>query len=259
MSTHLAILAFFAAASSSPGYSETLIGNSKAYGITNADYNADGHPDIFVNGHDSDDAIQFWDPSGYISGGVFLRSDRHECDTSDVDLDGHIDLFCAVGADRGTGTGVNEMWMAQGNATFLVDQNSGAEDIYGRGRIPRFFNFDGDGIPDLFLGNYGVPRTDGRVNINHVYLGQGNGKFVEKQTAATDASYSYCVARGDVNNDGYDDIAVCDRSAVNGKIWINNTMGDFTLMSTPATVPWRTARFSDINQDGWDDLIVLTW
>jgi hypothetical protein len=49
--------------------------------------------------------------------------DRHACTFLDVNLDGRPDIVCGVGANKGTGTGYNELYLtgANGNVTKVLD------------------------------------------------------------------------------------------------------------------------------------------
>jgi len=239
-------------------YNATLLETSRMWGMVVADFDNDGHDDIFNCGHDANDRIWYWTAGGYQpSSFVFANSDRHDCDAADVNGDGLLDLFCAVGAQEGHGTGWNELWLQGAGGTFRKSGNFGAEDIYGRGRIPVFFDLDHDGWPDLYLSNQSTPRlTSDQININHVYLNQHNGKFAEVKTVATGENGFRCASKGDIDGDGWDDLLVCNELK-NGHLYLNNHANDFTELAAPAISSWRYAELADMNGDGRVDLVVL--
>jgi FG-GAP-like repeat len=243
------------------GATNTFIETSKAWGSVVADFNNDGQDDIFVTGHDENDRIWHRTLSGYVPSAQVLRFvDRHDCDAADINLDGRIDMFCAVGAEKGTGSAPNELWLQQTNGTFFADLASGAEDIYGRARRPLFLDANNDGLPDIYLTNLATIRPDGQPNINRLFINNGASKFVETVTTATGALGSSCVAKGDVNGDGWDDLVVCAEKG-DSHIFINDKNGNFIDIFAagqfgPAV--WADAKLSDVNSDGRDDLIFIT-
>jgi hypothetical protein len=242
-------------------YSATLIETNKAWGSTVADFNGDGHDDFFISGHHKEDRLWYWSPTGYVpSPQILVWVDRHDCDAADVNLDGRIDMYCAVGAEKGMGSGPKELWLQDDAGVFQLIENHGADDPYGRGRIPVFFDFNHDGLPDIYLANEDGTRPDGQINHNHVFVNQGDStpRFVEVQTLATGPRGWNCVDKGDVNGDGWDDLIVCDLGGP-PHVYINDRAGNFTELVTPATATkWRDAKLRDMNADGRDDLVLLT-
>jgi hypothetical protein len=239
-------------------YKAEFLEDSKAWGSVVADFNGDGHDDIFVCGHHSEDRVWYWTPAGYKPSEQILEwVDRHDCDAADVDGDGRIDMFCAVGAEKGTGDGPKELWLQGADGLFALAQNHGAEDPYGRGRLPMFMDFNHDGMPDIYLANLSTLRDDGHVNVNHLFINQGNAQFLETPTRATGARGSQCVAKGDINKDGWEDLLVCDEK-VEGHVYINDRQGDFEEIFPPVlSGRWTFAKLKDMNGDGRDDLLVI--
>ncbi len=239
-------------------YSATLVEVSKAWGSVVADFNRDGHDDIFITGHDTDDRIWYWTPKGYVPAAqAFVWVDRHDCDAADINQDGLLDLYCAIGADRGQGEGPNEVWLQDGTGQFQLLANHGAEDRYGSGRLPVFFDFNHDGFPDIYLSNERRTRPDGQLSINRVFVNQAGMGFVEAGTIATGERGSACVDKGDINGDGWDDLVVCDLSGP-PHVYLNNRAGNFTELATPAAAAkWVTAKLADMNHDGRLDLVVI--
>ncbi|WP_374568330.1 FG-GAP repeat domain-containing protein [Ideonella sp.] len=249
----LALVAGFAPAPYQAQYIET----SKGWGTAVADYNGDGHDDVFITGHDEHDRIWNWTPSGYVaSPQVLPHVDRHDCDAGDVNRDGRMDFYCAVGADKGTGSGPNELWMQQVDGTFAKMAHNGAEDRYGSGRRPIFFDFNHDGWPDIYLTN--EQHAGGNESINRVFVSRKGQHFDEVQTIATGSLGWGCVAKGDINGDGWDDLLVCNDDGPS-RLFLNNQTGDFKALMSPALVGkhWIWAQLKDLNQDGKLDLISL--
>ena len=76
-------------------------------------------------------------------------------------------------------------------------------------------DFNGDGIPDLALANFGS-------DIVSVYFGNGDGTFGSPRDLAV-GSGPLSVAVGDFNGDGKPDLAVANGSSNNFSVLINNT------------------------------------
>jgi FG-GAP-like repeat len=239
-------------------YSAEFIEDSKAWGSVVADFNGDGHDDIFITGHDTDDRIWYWTPNGYVpSPQTLVWVDRHDCDAADFNRDGRMDFYCAVGAHKGFGTGPKELWLQDEAGRFAQLADHGAEDIYGSGRIPVFLDFNHDGYPDLYLTNQRVVRLDGHLSINRLFINQAGTRFTELTTVATGGRGWGCATKGDVNGDGWDDLLVCDLEGP-PHIYLNNRAGDFTELASPAAAAkWLTAKLADMNSDGRDDLVLL--
>jgi hypothetical protein len=247
-------------------YEPQLIETSQVWESTVADYNHDGHDDILINGHDANDRIWYWTATGYVpSPQVFPSVDRHGCDAADVNQDGLLDLYCEIGAEKGMGHKVNELWIQQTNGLMQLQVGGfGAEDYYGRGRRPQFFDFNHDTYPDLYVTNWAIPRIDGMPNVNFSYINYfkttSKPGFVAVSTLATGKMGSLCVDKGDINHDGWDDLVVCDKEG-DGHLFINTQHNDFQDSATTiykGSRLWRDAKLVDVNLDGWDDLVILT-
>jgi len=242
-----------------------MVEYSKAWSLVVADFDRDGRDDILIAGHDQEDRIWYGSPTGYRPGPQSLPwQDRHGCAAADVNRDGLLDFFCAVGAVKGTGKKNNELWRQEPGGVFESVANFGAEDLYGRGRKPVFLDLDHDGWPDLYVTNESTLRHDGQDNVNRMFLNRGDGTFVEVATVATGSSAkpgqpgSECAVRGDVDGDGWDDLLVCNHDGP-GHIFINDHSANFVPLMTDALGKgWRDARLVDMDADGRDDLVDIT-
>jgi hypothetical protein len=239
-------------------YQATYLEFSKGWGSIVADFDRDGHDEIYVTGHDRDDRIWYWTPSGYLPGPQVLPYvDRHACAAADVNRDGMLDFFCEIGAEKGTGATTKELWMQDAGGVFTRAVGFGAEDVYGRGRYPVFFDFNHDGWPDLYLTNESTIRVDGHPNINHVFINQAGNGFVEQTTIATGGLGFQCAHKGDIDGDGWDDLVVCGNKE-GSHLFLNNRHGDFTEVPSPAAaVTWNDAQLVDMNGDGRQDLVLV--
>ena len=81
---------------------------------------------------------------------AFRLRDRHGCAAGDVDADGRTDLFCSIGANRGTNMTSDELWLAVGTrGRHQRTGDYGLVDPLGRGRTAVFLHLDADPYPQL--------------------------------------------------------------------------------------------------------------
>jgi Tfp pilus assembly protein PilF len=114
-----------------------------------------------------------------------------------------------------------------------------------------FFDFDGDGKPDLFLVGAGAAKS-------HLLRNVGGGKFedVTAKAGLAGVGSGFGCAAGDFDNDGQTDLAVCETDGV--RLFHNDDGGKFAdvtqkvgLKREPGCV---AAAFVDYDHDGDLDL-----
>jgi hypothetical protein len=128
------------------------------------------------------------------------------------------------------------------------------------------FDYDNDGRLDIYLIQNGGPRGA----KNQLFRQQPDGTFadVSEGSGLDVAGYGMGVAVGDVNNDGFPDVLICEFGGV--RLFLNNGNGTFTevtreagLGEPPETSPIRpwpmTATFFDYDRDGKLDLAVVSY
>jgi hypothetical protein len=245
-----------------PGHLEvTSTDLTLSYQTTIADLDGNGRDDFFVSrlGESAPKTSLQQADGSFAPGFTFPQLDRHGCAAGDVNLDGLVDLYCTIGAYHGTALNKqNELWIAQQDGTY-VDQAAawGVADPYGRGRRADFFDFNNDGLVDLYIENFG-PRPDGLRSENMLFLNVG-GKFVEKQVAATGPLGTGCADDEDWDRDGFRDLLVCGPQLhlFHNAAGLRTDVADSLLGSEPVDWP-QDATFGDLNGDGLPDLIVVT-
>ncbi len=130
-----------------------------------------------------------------------------------------------------------------------------------------FFDYDGDGRPDLYFANAGpIEAADGALVGGALYRNLGDGTFVEvtRHVGLEQPFYGLGTAVGDVDNDGDLDLFV---SGLEGdRLYVNSGDGRFEDGTSTAGLAGAgfgsSAAFLDFDNDGWLDLFVgryVTW
>jgi hypothetical protein len=121
------------------------------------------------------------------------------------------------------------------------------------------FDFDGDGLLDLYLVNNGGPS--GRPNALFKQLPGGRFRDVSRGSGLDVSGWGMGVAIGDVNNDGRPDVLLTEYRRI--RLFLNNGDGTFSDVSREAGLDnpfWATsAAFVDYDRDGWLDLVVVNY
>jgi hypothetical protein len=117
-------------------------------------------------------------------------------------------------------------------------------------------DFNGDGIPDLAVGN--DPQGGGSGSLT-ILLGNGGGTFTAAASPTTTSGVN-SIAIADFNGDGFEDIAVSDGITLtllkgNG----NGTFATFATPSMPDPFAGGTIVMGDFNGDGKADLVFSNW
>jgi hypothetical protein len=132
------------------------------------------------------------------------------------------------------------------------------------------FDYDGDGLLDIFLVNGAalqdpmpagaLPDKSAPRFWNRLYRNNGNGTFtdVTEKAGVRGSGYGMGVAAADYDNDGHTDLYVTN---LNGSILYHNngdgTFTDVTIQTGVGGSGWSTgALFIDYDRDGLLDLVV---
>jgi len=175
-------------------------------GLTTADFNRDGHPDLAVaNSGDNTVSILLGNGDGTFSVAATLATDSGPIAvvTSDFDNNGIPDLAVVNQA-----SGTVSIFLGNGDGTFRLGTplaGLSAPDGIAVG------DFNKDGQPDLAVAN----SSGGTVSV---FLGNSDGSFTALAPLALPSGTASSIVVGDFNRDGNPDLAISDGSE--GLVWI---------------------------------------
>jgi len=227
-------------------------------GATIGDMNNDGLPDIYVSTwyNKKNTFYKGIANNGFEVTQMNPNSYSESATWGDYDLDGYLDLYVC---NSGNSTSDNRNLLFKNNAgTLTLQTNNPLVQATNNSRNATWVDYDDDGDVDLFICNENQTR-------NELFRNEGNDGFV-KITAAGDllqeSSGSMGSSWGDVNNDGWMDVFVCNSGYFVGqpnRLYINNGDGTFTGRTGIYELDNGcsfSSSFSDYDNDGDLDLVV---
>lgn len=238
-------------------------------GIAVGDYDNDGKTDVFFAGEGCNRLYRnlgnykFQDVTEE-SGITGLFQDSRQALFVDVNNDGLLDLFVVHS------TRPSRLFLQLPNHRFVdITERSGITTSIGASAAV-FFDYDNDGLLDLYVGHYGayllkdrqlpvVDGTNGRPNM--LFRNIGGGRFVDvtKQAGVGSKSWTLAVAALDVDRDGYQDLWLANDFGFD-ELYLNQRNGTFRNISQELDTNDRgsgmNVSFIDVNGDGYWDVYI---
>lgn len=236
---------------------------SRTWGAAWTDHDRDGDADLFVGRHWREPLLITNENGQYTRQEIeaFLSDegtfvDRHGCAWGEANGDGRPDLYCTQGADRGKGSGPNQLFLQTDSGFEDAAARFGVDDPLGRGRTLNWLDHDSDGDLDLFVGN-----TE-RAGVGNVLFRNAGNRFRRVDAGVADETRTVSSSWADWDVDGDPDLLVLRHHLArddNGAIAYENEGGRFRSVSLPNVTgrQWNSAAWGDYNGDGWPDLHVV--
>lgn len=185
---------------------------------------------------------------------------------ADVNGDG-LDDFYVCGAKLQPGA----LMIQQKNGSFIASDTV----LFNKYAIAEevdaiFFDANGDTFPDLFVltGGNEIPQNELAL-LDRLYFNDGKGNFTKAENPMSVVfENKSCVTAADVDNDGDQDLFVGNLASptkygvpVTSYLYLNDGKGKFTKAGDNIIPLYQigmvtAASFTDIDKDGWQDLIV---
>jgi len=266
------------------GKAYKLVHYDHGSGLCAADVDADGLPDLYFatqlgtnelwKNQGSGRFVNLTAPAGLGMPDAIAVA----CSVADIDNDGDPDLFVTT-VRHG-----NRLFENLGNGRFRDITTEAGVGYVGHSSGAVFFDYDGDGLLDLFVTNVGVYTSNERgaggyyVGLTDAFMGHlhaeraeasilyrnlGGSRFkgISREVGLVDKSWSGDATALDINHDGFPDLYILDMQG-GDHLWLNEGgkhFRDATAKYFPKT-PWGSmgAKVFDFDGDGQLDIIVTS-
>ena len=266
------------------GRAYKLVHYDHGSGLCAADVDGDGLPDLYFTTQLGTNEL--WKNQG---NGRFVNVTKEAglempdaiavgCSFADIDNDGDPDLFVTT-VRHG-----NRLFENLGNGKFRDITQAAGVGYVGHSSGAVFFDYDGDGLLDLFVTNVGVYTSNERgsggyyVGLSDAFMGHlhperaeasilyhnlGGNRFkdVSREVGLVDLSWSGDATTFDVNDDGFPDLYILDMQG-GDHLWLNEGGKHFRDATAPyfPKPPWGSmgVKVFDFDGDGRLDLFVTS-
>lgn len=249
-------------------------------GVGVGDFNQDGLEDLFFTSNMGESGL-------YLNEGNFKFRDitpssgistigkwATGVSVIDINQDGWPDIYICFSGPYGASNRENELYINNGDNTFTEQAKDYGLADSGYSVHAAFFDFDRDGLLDMYLLNNMTDETGPNIirkkrnngemlNTDRLYRNNGNNTFSDVSTMAgiTLEGYGLGVSIGDFNEDGWPDIYVSNDYLSNDILYVNQRDGTFI---DKAAAAFRHTSYSamgndvaDFNNDGKLDIIAV--
>ncbi len=234
-----------------------------------ADVNNDGLDDFYVCGAKYQPGQLFVQTAGgkfsNTNEKIFAKDSSSEDVNAvffDADGDGDKDLYVVSGGNESEKDSANldRLYINEGKGNFK--KSTQLPFLFGNKSVAIAADFDHDGDMDLFVGGRVVAGRYGDIPMSYLLLNDGQGKFsiagdataagLQKIGMVTDAEWA------DLDKDGWPELVIVGEWMPitifkNEKGKLTNATATYGLTATKGL--WNTLKVTDINGDGFDDIL----
>lgn len=238
--------------------------------IAVADVNKDGLDDFYVCGakgqagalmvQQKDGSFQAIDTALFNAAAI---SEEVDAVFFDANGDTSPDLFVVSGGNEipaNAGELQHRLYLNNGSGHFTIT-HAPLPDQSEVGSCAAAADIDNDGDQDLFVGNLASPTAYGLSRNSYLCINDGKARFSladEKIISLVATGMVTAASFADINKDGWKDLVVTGEW-MPLKIFINHK-GQFTETIVPkSTGLWQTVYTTDINGDGFTDILAGNW
>ena len=235
-----------------------------------ADVNKDGLDDLFVCGASGQPGqLMIQTAAGkFTSSDTSLFSRAKQCEEVDAlffdaNNDGYPDLYVVSGGnqlDEGNTDLADHLYLNDGKGHFATAASAIPVILKNKSCVSAS-DIDKDGDMDLFVGGLADSKRFGIPQSSYVLLNDGKGNFSQADASVIKLDNIGIVTASsfaDLNNDGWNDLVVAGEwMAV--KLFMNRN-GKFTAADIPSSTGlWQTVYATDVNGDGFMDILAGNW
>jgi hypothetical protein len=240
----------------------TLVSGTPFTGVYGAsivfsDVDNDGDNDVLITGHSG----SFFMARLYLNDGLgnftlvngtsFTGVEVGSIGSSDVDNDGDNDVLITGLSNNN----ISELYLNDGLGNFTLVIGTPFTGV--KYSSIAFSDVDNDGDEDVLI----TGLSNNNIAISELYLNDSLGNFTLDSITPFIGVYLSSIAFSDIDNDGDNDVLITGATGsgatgVSSKLYKNNGLGNFTLVSGTSFVGGSTIDFSDIDNDGDEDVLI---